>query len=88
MTQVAEELQTSKAQVYALVRRGDLRAIKIGGRGVWRVGRQDLEDFIEDAREKTRQWLVDNPYSPEELAPEDSEVDPGEEPESGLSTAE
>ena len=31
--EVAEILNTSSAQVYALVRRGELRAIKIGGRG-------------------------------------------------------
>ena len=33
LADVAEVLNTSSAQVYALVRRGDLEAIKIGGRG-------------------------------------------------------
>src|SRR4051794_17334999 len=33
LADVAEILNTSSAQVYALVRRGDLPAIKIGGRG-------------------------------------------------------
>ena len=37
--QVSEELSTSNAQIYALVRTGALRAIKIGGRGQWRVAR-------------------------------------------------
>ena len=37
LADVAEVLNTSSAQVYALVRRGDLPAIKIGGRGQWRV---------------------------------------------------
>jgi excisionase family DNA binding protein len=33
LDQVAEELSTSRNQVYALVRQGELGAIKIGGRG-------------------------------------------------------
>lgn len=37
LADVSEVLNTSSAQVYALVRRGDLPAIKIGGRGQWRV---------------------------------------------------
>ena len=37
LADVAEILNISSAQVYALVRCGDLPAIKIGGRGQWRV---------------------------------------------------
>jgi len=33
LTNVAEELNISQAQAYALVRSGDLPAIQIGGRG-------------------------------------------------------
>jgi len=47
--QVAEALDTTKAQVYALVRRKELRAIKLGGRGQWRIGRTDLESLLEQA---------------------------------------
>jgi excisionase family DNA binding protein len=43
---VAELLDISMSQVYALVRRGDLRAIKVGGRGQWRVENSELEDYI------------------------------------------
>lgn len=43
---VAETLDVSMRQVYALVQRGDLRAIKIGGRGQWRVEASELEDYI------------------------------------------
>jgi excisionase family DNA binding protein len=46
LADVAEILNTSQAQVYALVRRGELRAIKIGGRGQWRVETAELEAFI------------------------------------------
>jgi len=45
--QVAEELNISMAQCYALIRRGELRAAKIGGRGDYRIGRDDLEAYIE-----------------------------------------
>lgn len=47
LADVAEILATSTAQVYALVRRGDLRALKIGGRGQWRVETVELEAFIQ-----------------------------------------
>lgn len=46
LEQVAEELTVSRAQVYALVRDRSLVALKIGGRGVWRVERSRLEDYI------------------------------------------
>lgn len=57
MTQVAEELATSKAQIDALIKRGELRAIKLGGRGVWRIERSELEAFIARAYEETAQGL-------------------------------
>ena len=53
LADVAEILATSSAQVYALVRRGDLPAIKIGGRGQWRVERTKLEDYIAAAYRDT-----------------------------------
>jgi excisionase family DNA binding protein len=55
--QVAEELKTSKSQVYALIRRGDLRALKIGGRGTWRIARTDLEAYIDRTFEETATWI-------------------------------
>jgi excisionase family DNA binding protein len=45
--QVAGELNISMGQVYALLRRGELRAAKIGARGDYRIGRDDLEAYIE-----------------------------------------
>ncbi|MGZ6803540.1 MAG: helix-turn-helix domain-containing protein [Nocardioidaceae bacterium] len=47
LADVAEILATSVVQVRALVRRGDLRAIQIGGRGQWRVETVELEAFIQ-----------------------------------------
>jgi hypothetical protein len=72
--QVAEEPATSEAQISALVKRGDLVAIKLGGRGQWRVERSKLGEFIQRAYEKTEQELqgrrgsesADEDYQPEE----------------------
>ncbi len=62
LADVAEVLNTTSAQVYALVRRGDLAAIKIGGRGQWRVETSELEDYIKRAYEDTRAFVKDHPY--------------------------
>ena len=58
LADVAEVLNTSSAQVYALVRRGDLPAIKIGGRGQWRVEASKLEEYIQRMYADTKD-LVD-----------------------------
>ncbi len=50
---VARELAVSAAQAYALVRTGELPAIKVGGRGQWRIERCQLEACIARAYEQT-----------------------------------
>jgi excisionase family DNA binding protein len=57
LADVAEILNTSLAQVTALVRRGDLRALKLGGRGQWRVETSELEAFIERMYAETQEHL-------------------------------
>jgi excisionase family DNA binding protein len=37
----------SARQAYALVRRGDIRAIKVGGRGQWRIEADEVERYIQ-----------------------------------------
>lgn len=64
---VAEILNISVAQVYALVRRGELPAIKIGGRGQWRVEHSELENYIDKAYQSTKQFISEHPYSSDEL---------------------
>jgi excisionase family DNA binding protein len=64
--QVAEELNLSMSQTYALIRRGEIRAAKIGGRGDWRIGRDDLEAFIERAYNETAQWIGEHPIAEDE----------------------
>jgi excisionase family DNA binding protein len=61
LADVAEVLNTSVAQVYALVRRGELPAIKIGGRGQWRVEATQLEEFIQRMYAETRSFVVEHP---------------------------
>lgn len=57
LTDVGEILNITAAQTYALVRRGDLRAIKIGGRGQWRVERQELEAYIQRMYDETERFV-------------------------------
>jgi excisionase family DNA binding protein len=62
LADVAEVLNTSSAQVYAMVRRGELEAIKIGGRGQWRVESSKLEDYIARAYADTADFVAKHPY--------------------------
>ncbi len=62
LTDVAEVLNTSSAQVYALVRREDLKAIKIGGRGQWRVEATELEAYIQRAYADTKTFIDEHPF--------------------------
>jgi excisionase family DNA binding protein len=61
LADVAEVLNISAAQVYALVRSGDLPAIKIGGRGQWRVEASELESYIARMYEETRDFVSRHP---------------------------
>jgi len=63
LAEVAEVLSTSQAQVYALVRRGDLAAIKLGGRGQWRVESARLEDYIAELYKQTEAFVADHPFA-------------------------
>jgi excisionase family DNA binding protein len=71
LADVAETLNTSSAQVYALVRRGDLPAIKIGGRGQWRVERVQLEEFIQRMYAETRTFVDEHPFVESDSGPAD-----------------
>lgn len=66
LADVAEVLNISAAQAYALVRRGDLPAIKIGGRGQWRVEASELEAYIARMYDDTRAYIGTHPYSDED----------------------
>ncbi len=62
LADVATILNISDSQTYALVRSGELPAIKIGGRGQWRVERDQLESYIKRMYDQTRQFVADHPF--------------------------
>src|SRR3954469_4754321 len=63
LADVADILNVSWRQVYALVRRKELLAIQIGGRGQWRVEAAELERFIAQRYDEARAGNV--PHEPE-----------------------
>jgi excisionase family DNA binding protein len=72
LADVAEVLNISSSQTYALVRSGELPAIKIGGRGQWRVERTSLEAYITRCYEQTKAFVTSHPLGRDgELVPED-----------------
>ena len=64
---VANYLNVSVPQVYSLVRSRELPAIKIGGRGIWRVDRRQLDAYIERLHESTDEWARAHPLNPREV---------------------
>ncbi|MDY2941378.1 MAG: helix-turn-helix domain-containing protein [Varibaculum sp.] len=46
LADVAETLNLSVQGVRSLVRTGELEAIQVGGRKIWRVERSKLEEYI------------------------------------------
>ena len=71
MTDVAEQLNVSVSQVYHMVRSGELPAIKIGGRGQWRIEAAKLEEYIEHKYAETAEWVRSNPLAAREELGED-----------------
>lgn len=68
LTDVAEVLNISASQTYALVRSGELPAIKIGGRGQWRVETSALEDYIARCYAETKAFVSAHPAREGDLA--------------------
>ncbi|NHC13023.1 helix-turn-helix domain-containing protein [Motilibacter sp. E257] len=62
LADVAEILNISASQAYALVRNGELPAIKIGGRGQWRVEATVLESYIQRLYDETRAFVDAHPF--------------------------
>ena len=59
---VAEILNVSWSQAYALVRRKELTGLQIGGRGQWRVESDQLEEFIQRMYAETRTFVDEHPF--------------------------
>lgn len=60
LADTAELLNISASRAYALVRSGELPAIKIGGSGHWRVERTIIESYIEAKYEEARRMSLWN----------------------------
>jgi excisionase family DNA binding protein len=72
---VATYLSTSVPQVYALVRSGELPAIKLGGRGVWRVDRGKLDTYLDELETRTAEWAKAHPLQKERDAQDPEALD-------------
>lgn len=60
LNDAADILNVSLSQAYALVRSGELPAIKLGGNGHWRVERDVLESYISAKYEEARRSALFN----------------------------
>lgn len=56
--QAADELNVKSSLIRGLISSGELRAIQVGGRGLWRIGLQDIEDYIADAYRRTAERIA------------------------------
>jgi len=71
LADVADVLNISASQTYALVRSGELEAIKIGVRGQWRVAREKLETYISRLYDQTKQFVSEHPFAEAEASEAD-----------------
>lgn len=60
LTDIAEILSLSASEVLALVRSGELPAIRLGSIGQWRVEQRVLESFIADKYDESRRLALWN----------------------------
>lgn len=74
LNDVANELSMSWSQAYALVRSGDLPAVKLGGRGQWRIETQTFEAWIARKYSETREYVRSHPFTYDGSS-EDDETD-------------
>lgn len=65
--QVAQELNVGEPLVRAMLKSGELRGIQLGGRGVWRIGRADVEAYVEQAYERTAENIARGDFDQSEL---------------------
>lgn len=61
LDEVAESLAISMSQMRALVKRGEIEGIQIGGRGQWRSEDVKLDEYIKRLYEEQRQQREEDP---------------------------
>lgn len=67
IAQAAEELNVNQNQIRALLSSGELRGIQVGGRGLWRIGANDIEDYIAEAYRRTADRIAAGELKDEEV---------------------
>jgi excisionase family DNA binding protein len=72
LSDVSEILNISSTQAYALVRSGELAAIKVGGRGQWRVETTELENYIQRMYSETKTFVAAHPFGASPENPENA----------------
>lgn len=60
LADITEILQVPMSTVRALVRSGEIRAIQVGGKGTWRVEREEFEAYIQRCYEQTDARIAEN----------------------------
>ncbi|MFB7797247.1 helix-turn-helix domain-containing protein [Isoptericola sp. NPDC056134] len=61
---VADELAISRSQVYTLLKTGELPAIQVGPKRVWRIERTRLEEYIEAGYAAVREAVATGTVTP------------------------
>lgn len=56
--QAADELNVKASLIRNLIKTGELRGIQVGSRGVWRIGANDIEDYIAEAYRRTAERIA------------------------------
>ncbi|MHA7191079.1 helix-turn-helix domain-containing protein [Arthrobacter sp. MDT2-16] len=73
LRQAAQELATTETTIRALIRRGELPAIQVGGRGQWRIERVKLEEYITAAYARAADDIKRGDLAADADAPGDGE---------------
>lgn len=60
--QVAQELSVGEPLVRGMLKSGELRGVQLGGRGVWRIGRGDVESYIEQGYIRTAEKIASGDF--------------------------
>ncbi|MGO4857870.1 helix-turn-helix domain-containing protein [Arthrobacter sp. 2MCAF14] len=56
--QAATELNIGQPLIRALLKNVELRGFQLGGRSIWRIGADDLQNYIDDAYRKTGERIA------------------------------
>lgn len=56
--QAATELNIGQPLIRALLKNGELRGFQLGGRNMWRIGADDLQNYIDDAYRRTAERIA------------------------------